>query len=171
AAWWRPTSGTRSGPSAPVSRPVWSPARGMPRCRCRGCHSRTSWHPTCRRSRPDKSSVGDHEQRSTVASGTQANIISMEERMSHPDEYDAVVLGSGAAGNRVSWTLAAQGKCTAVVERRYVGGSCPNIACLPSKNVIHAAKVADFFRRGAEFGIANGGWKVEMAAVRDRKRT
>jgi pyruvate/2-oxoglutarate dehydrogenase complex dihydrolipoamide dehydrogenase (E3) component len=58
----------------------------------------------------------------------------------------------------------------AVIERRYVGGACPNIACLPSKNVIHGAKVADFFRRGAEFGINAGDWKVDMAVVRDRKR-
>src|SRR5437764_5596231 len=90
--------------------------------------------------------------------------------MSHPEEYDVVVLGSGAPGKLLAWTLASQGRRTAVVERRYVGGSCPNIACLPSKNVIHAAKVADYFRRGAEFGIANGDWKVDMAAVRDGKR-
>ena len=51
-----------------------------------------------------------------------------------------------------------------------MGGSCPNIACLPSKNVIHGAKVASYFRRGAEFGISGGEWKVDMAAVRDRKR-
>ena len=90
--------------------------------------------------------------------------------MSQPEEYDVVVLGSGAPGKLLAWTLASQGRRTAVVERRYVGGSCPNIACLPSKNVIHGAKVADYFRRGAEFGIANGDWKVDMAAVRDRKR-
>ena len=90
--------------------------------------------------------------------------------MSHPEEYDVVVLGSGAAGKLLAWTLASQGKRLAVIERRYVGGSCPNIACLPSKNVIHGAKVASYFRRGAEFGIASGDWKVEMAAVRDRKR-
>ena len=90
--------------------------------------------------------------------------------MSHPEEYDVVVLGSGAPGKLLSWTLASQGKRVAVIERRYVGGSCPNIACLPSKNVIHGAKVASYFRRGAEFGIATGDWKVDMAAVRDRKR-
>jgi pyruvate/2-oxoglutarate dehydrogenase complex dihydrolipoamide dehydrogenase (E3) component len=90
--------------------------------------------------------------------------------MSQPEEYDVVVLGSGAPGKLLAWTLASQGRRTAVVERRYVGGSCPNIACLPSKNVIHGAKVADYFRRGAEFGIAGGDWKVDMAAVRDRKR-
>jgi pyruvate/2-oxoglutarate dehydrogenase complex dihydrolipoamide dehydrogenase (E3) component len=89
------------------------------------------------------------------------------------EEYDVVVLGSGAPGKLVSWTLASQGKRVAVIERRYVGGSCPNIACLPSKNVIHSARVASYFRKGAEFGIsiATGDWKIDMAAVRDRKRT
>ena len=90
--------------------------------------------------------------------------------MSQSDEYEVVVLGSGAAGKLLSWALASQGRRTAVIERRYVGGACPNIACLPSKNVIHAAKVASYYRRGAEFGIAPGDWKVDMAAVRDRKR-
>jgi pyruvate/2-oxoglutarate dehydrogenase complex dihydrolipoamide dehydrogenase (E3) component len=90
--------------------------------------------------------------------------------MSHPEEYDLVVLGSGAGGKLISWTLASQGKRTAVIERRYVGGSCPNIACLPSKNIIRSAKVADFVRRGAEFGIAARGWTIHMPAVRDRKR-
>src|SRR5215471_16124680 len=90
--------------------------------------------------------------------------------MSQLEEYDVIVLGSGAPGKLLAWTLASRGNRTAVVERRYVGGSCPNIACLPSKNVIHGAKVADYFRRGAEFGIAHGDWKVEMPAVRDRKR-
>ena len=90
--------------------------------------------------------------------------------MSKPEEYDVVVLGSGAAGKLLAWTLASRGRRTAVVERRYVGGSCPNIACLPSKNVIHGARVAGYFRRGAEFGIVGGDWTVDMAAVRDRKR-
>ena len=90
--------------------------------------------------------------------------------MSQPEGYDVVVLGSGAAGKLLAWALASRGRRTAVVERRYVGGSCPNNACLPSKNVIHAAKVASYFHRGAEFGIASGAWKLDMAAVRDRKR-
>jgi pyruvate/2-oxoglutarate dehydrogenase complex dihydrolipoamide dehydrogenase (E3) component len=57
-----------------------------------------------------------------------------------------------------------------VVERKYIGGSCPNIACLPSKNVIHSAKVASYFRRSEEFGITAENWKVNMPGVRDRKR-
>lgn len=90
--------------------------------------------------------------------------------MLEPEEYDVVVLGSGEAGKFVAWSLGSQGKRSVVVERRYVGGSCPNVACLPSKNVIQSAKVANYFRRGAEFGIKLGDWKVEMSAVRDRKR-
>lgn len=90
--------------------------------------------------------------------------------MPTPEEYDLVILGSGEAGKYLAWTLAPEGKRTIVVERRYVGGSCPNTACLPSKNVIHSAKVASYLRRAAEFGITTGGWSVDMAAVRDRKR-
>ena len=89
--------------------------------------------------------------------------------VSRPEEYDVVVLGSGRARS-LAWSLASQGKRVAVVERRNLAGSCPTIACAPSKNVIHGAKVVNYFRRGAEFGIAAGDWKVEMPAVRDRKR-
>ena len=86
------------------------------------------------------------------------------------EEYDVVVLGSGAAGKLLSWTLAKEGMKTAVIERKYVGGACPNIACLPSKNIIHSAKVASYFRRSEEFGITKQGWKINMPAVRQRKR-
>ncbi|MEO6995060.1 MAG: FAD-dependent oxidoreductase, partial [Lacunisphaera sp.] len=84
--------------------------------------------------------------------------------------YDILVLGSGEAGKYIAWTLAKQGKRVAVVERKYVGGSCPNIACLPSKNVIHSAKVASYFFRGGEFGISKDNCRIDMTVVRDRKR-
>jgi pyruvate/2-oxoglutarate dehydrogenase complex dihydrolipoamide dehydrogenase (E3) component len=89
--------------------------------------------------------------------------------MSNVEEYDLVVLGSGEAGKYIAWTLASQGKRAAVIERRYVGGSCPNIACLPSKNVIHSAKVATYLQR-PEFGIPPTTGPIDMAAVRERKR-
>ena len=56
------------------------------------------------------------------------------------------------------------------MERKYIGGSCPNIACLPSKNIIHTAQVASYVRKSAEFGVARDGFRVDMSAVRDRKR-
>jgi pyruvate/2-oxoglutarate dehydrogenase complex dihydrolipoamide dehydrogenase (E3) component len=87
-----------------------------------------------------------------------------------PEEYDIVVLGSGEGGKYLAWTFARQGKRVAVVERKLIGGACPNIACLPSKNVIHSAKVASYFRRGAEFGLMAESFSVDMVAVRHRKR-
>jgi pyruvate/2-oxoglutarate dehydrogenase complex dihydrolipoamide dehydrogenase (E3) component len=94
----------------------------------------------------------------------------MKTSISQPEEYDVVVLGSGAAGKLISWTLAKKGMKVAVIERKYVGGSCPNIACLPSKNIIHSAKVASYFFRSAEFGISKDNTRINMAAVREHKR-
>jgi pyruvate/2-oxoglutarate dehydrogenase complex dihydrolipoamide dehydrogenase (E3) component len=90
----------------------------------------------------------------------------------HPnvEEYDVLVLGSGTAGKLLSWTLSKAGMKTANIERKYVGGSCQNIACLPSKNVIQSAKVASYFRRSEEFGITKDNWRISMPAVRERKR-
>ncbi|HEV2693003.1 MAG TPA: FAD-dependent oxidoreductase [Verrucomicrobiae bacterium] len=94
----------------------------------------------------------------------------MSQTHSQPEEYDIIILGSGEGGKFLAWTFARQGKRVAVVERKLIGGACPNIACLPSKNIIHSAKVASHIRRGAEFGITTGDFQVNMTAVRDRKR-
>jgi pyruvate/2-oxoglutarate dehydrogenase complex dihydrolipoamide dehydrogenase (E3) component len=87
-----------------------------------------------------------------------------------PEEYDLLILGSGAGAKLLAWTFAGRGQRVAVVERKYVGGSCPNIACLPSKNVIHTAQVAHYVRSSQEFGINIDGFSVDMAAIRERKR-
>ncbi len=88
-----------------------------------------------------------------------------------PDEYDLIILGTGEGAKYLAWTLGKEGTRIASVEQRWIGGSCPNIACLPSKNVIHSAKVASYFGRAAEFGIESAGYKVNMAGVIQRKRT
>jgi pyruvate/2-oxoglutarate dehydrogenase complex dihydrolipoamide dehydrogenase (E3) component len=87
-----------------------------------------------------------------------------------PEQYDVVVLGSGEAGKYIAWTQARKGMRAVVVERKYIGGSCPNIACLPSKNIIHSAKIASYFARSEEFGINKDNWRINMAGVRDHKR-
>ena len=89
---------------------------------------------------------------------------------SQSENYDIVILGSGEAGKFIAWTLAKKGKRAVVIERKWIGGSCPNIACLPSKNIIHSAKVASYFFRSEEFGISKENVRIDMAAVRDRKR-
>lgn len=62
--------------------------------------------------------------------------------MPEPERYDVVVIGSGEGGKFLAWHMAQAGQRTAVVERRWLGGSCPNINCLPSKNEIWSAGVA-----------------------------
>ncbi len=94
----------------------------------------------------------------------------MKTQNSKPEAYDVLMLGSGEAGKYLAWTLAKKGKKTALIERKYIGGSCPNIACLPSKNIIHSAKVASYFFRSQEFGITKSNCQIHMPAVRDRKR-
>jgi pyruvate/2-oxoglutarate dehydrogenase complex dihydrolipoamide dehydrogenase (E3) component len=90
--------------------------------------------------------------------------------MSQTDSYQDLVLGSGAGGKLLSWHLARSGRRVAVVERRYIGGSCPNTNCLPSKNEIWSAKVADLLHHAAAFGIVTGTVAVDMTKVRQRKR-
>ena len=87
-----------------------------------------------------------------------------------PEVYDLLILGSGAGAKLLAWTFAGQGQRVAAVERKYVGGACPNIACLPSKNVIHTAQIAHYVRRSEEFGIGIDNFRVKMPVVRDRKR-
>jgi pyruvate/2-oxoglutarate dehydrogenase complex dihydrolipoamide dehydrogenase (E3) component len=90
--------------------------------------------------------------------------------MSQPEHYDVLILGSGGGGKLTAWHNGQSGRRTAVVERKWIGGSCPNIACLPSKNEIHSAEAAHFARNGAEFGVMTGPVKVDMAKVVQRKR-
>ena len=86
------------------------------------------------------------------------------------ERYDAVILGSGNGGMYLAWHLASSGRRIAVVERRWIGGSCPNINCLPSKNEIWSAKVADLVHHAATFGAGTDFMSVDMAKVRQRKR-
>ena len=90
--------------------------------------------------------------------------------MSKPERYEDLVLGSGAGGKLLAWHLAGSGRRTAVVEGKWIGGSCPNVNCLPSKNEIWSAKVADIIHHAAKFGMVTGSFAIDMARVRQRKR-
>jgi pyruvate/2-oxoglutarate dehydrogenase complex dihydrolipoamide dehydrogenase (E3) component len=93
-----------------------------------------------------------------------------QEDLAEPERFETLVLGSGFGGKLIAWHMAKSGRRTAVVERRWIGGACPNIACMPSKNEIRSAEVAYLVHHAAEFGIATGPVAVDMAAVRQRKR-
>ncbi|MCU1272051.1 MAG: Dihydrolipoyl dehydrogenase [Acidobacteriaceae bacterium] len=90
--------------------------------------------------------------------------------MPETERYELLIVGSGEAGKYMAWTMAKAGHHTAVIERKLVGGSCPNIACLPSKNIIRSAKVASFAKRAEEFGLELRSLSVNMAGVQRRKR-
>jgi pyruvate/2-oxoglutarate dehydrogenase complex dihydrolipoamide dehydrogenase (E3) component len=90
--------------------------------------------------------------------------------VSQPERYDVLILGSGGGGKLTAWHMARSGRRVAVVERRWIGGSCPNVACLPSKNEIRSAEVAHMARSAAQFGTITGPVTVDMAKVRQRKR-
>jgi pyruvate/2-oxoglutarate dehydrogenase complex dihydrolipoamide dehydrogenase (E3) component len=90
--------------------------------------------------------------------------------MAQTESYDALVLGSGAGGKLLAWHLASSGRRAAVVERKWIGGSCPNINCLPSKNEVWSAKVADLIHHASKFGIVTGSTTLDMERVRQRKR-
>ena len=90
--------------------------------------------------------------------------------MAQPEHVDVLVLGSGGGGKLTAWHMASSGRRTAVVERRWIGGSCPNVACLPSKNEIRSAEIAHMARNAAQFGTMTGPVRVDMGRVRQRKR-
>ena len=90
--------------------------------------------------------------------------------MSQVEQFDVLVLGSGQGGQLIAWHLAQAGRRTALVERRWIGGSCPNIACMPSKTEVWSARVAHLAQHGAQFGVTTGSVTTDMATVLRRKR-
>jgi pyruvate/2-oxoglutarate dehydrogenase complex dihydrolipoamide dehydrogenase (E3) component len=90
--------------------------------------------------------------------------------MPQPERFEVLVLGSGTGGKLVAWHMAQSGRRTAVVERRWIGGACVNVACMPSKNEISSAKVAHLARHAAQYGTVTNSVAVDMTTVRRRKR-
>jgi pyruvate/2-oxoglutarate dehydrogenase complex dihydrolipoamide dehydrogenase (E3) component len=91
-------------------------------------------------------------------------------KMSQPEHFEMLVLGSGEGGKYLAWHMAKSGRRAAVVERKLIGGSCPNTNCLPSKNEIWSAKVADLVHHADRFGLVTGSTVIDMKRVLARKR-
>src|SRR5438046_2040313 len=88
-----------------------------------------------------------------------------------PAHYDAIVIGAGQSGGPLSTALARAGRRTAIIEREHVGGTCINVGCTPTKTMVASARVAYLARRGADYGVKTGAIEVDLARVRERKRT
>ena len=90
--------------------------------------------------------------------------------MTNPQQYDAIVIGSGQAGTPLSTALAKAGMHTALVERKHVGGTCVNEGCTPTKTMVASGRVAYLSRRANDYGVHTGPISVDMAKIRQRKR-
>jgi pyruvate/2-oxoglutarate dehydrogenase complex dihydrolipoamide dehydrogenase (E3) component len=90
--------------------------------------------------------------------------------MAQAEQVDDLVLGSGVGGKLLAWHSARAGRRTAVVERKWIGGACPNVNCLPSKNEVKSAEVANVVRHAGAFGTVVTGARTDMSAVVARKR-
>ncbi|MCH8920221.1 MAG: FAD-containing oxidoreductase, partial [Chloroflexi bacterium] len=90
--------------------------------------------------------------------------------MATREEYDAIVIGASKSAVFLSPALVQAGWRTALIEREYLGGVCVNVGCTPTKTMIASARVAQFARRAAEYGVHTGPVTVDLAAVRQRKR-
>src|SRR5579863_528277 len=90
--------------------------------------------------------------------------------MTTPQQYDAIVIGSGQGGNPLSIAMAKAGMRTALVERKHVGGTCINEGCTPTKTMVASGRVAYLARRAADYGVHTGPITVDLKKVRQRKR-
>ena len=86
------------------------------------------------------------------------------------ERFDAVIVGSGQAGNPLAAALAKAGKKTAVIESKHVGGTCINEGCTPTKTMVASGRVAYLARRGADYGVSTGPISMDLTKVRERKR-
>ncbi len=83
--------------------------------------------------------------------------------------YDAIVLGSGQAGNPLAQKLADHGWSVALVEKENLGGTCVNTGCTPTKTMVASAQVAYYARNAGRWGVRTGEVSVDLAKVVARK--
>ena len=87
----------------------------------------------------------------------------------NPETFDAIIIGVGQSGNPLAGFLAGKDWKVAVIERHFVGGSCINYGCTPTKTMIASAKAAYMASKGDEYGFSAGHLKVDLKKVVERK--
>ncbi len=86
------------------------------------------------------------------------------------DHFDIIVIGAGQGGGPLAGAFAKAGKKSALIERQYVGGTCINYGCTPTKTIIASGRIAHLARRGPDYGVNTGNITIDMKKVRNRKR-
>ncbi len=85
------------------------------------------------------------------------------------ETFDDIVLGGGKGGKSLAMELGPRGHRVALIERGQIGGTCINVACIPTKTMVASAKLAEFAGRSAEFGVNGGPLHASLSAVLERK--
>src|SRR6266404_5589888 len=84
-------------------------------------------------------------------------------------KYDAIVIGSGQAGNPLCYKLADRGWQVALIEKEHLGGTCINTGCTPTKTMIACAQVAHYARSAGKWGVRTGPVSVDLPKIIRRK--
>ena len=84
--------------------------------------------------------------------------------------YDAIIIGVGQAGKPLASSLARADWKIAVVEREYVGGTCINFGCTPTKTMVSCARVAHMVNRAFDYGVNVSGVTIDLQTVRKKKQ-
>jgi pyruvate/2-oxoglutarate dehydrogenase complex dihydrolipoamide dehydrogenase (E3) component len=90
--------------------------------------------------------------------------------VSNSRHYDAIIIGAGQAGGPLSTSMAREGRKTAIIERKHVGGTCINWGCTPTKTMVSSARMAYLARRSADYGVHTGPVTVDLKKVGERKQ-
>src|SRR5229473_2958102 len=80
-------------------------------------------------------------------------------------KYDAIIIGSGQAGNPLAHHLADLAWSVALIEKKYLGGTCINVGCTPTKTMVHRAQVAHYARNAARWGINAPNVTVDLPKI------
>jgi pyruvate/2-oxoglutarate dehydrogenase complex dihydrolipoamide dehydrogenase (E3) component len=80
-------------------------------------------------------------------------------------KYDAIIIGSGQAGNPLAYRLADLGWSVALIEKKELGGTCINVGCTPTKTMVHRAQVAHYVRNAARWGVNASNVSVDLAKI------
>ncbi|MBO1073805.1 FAD-containing oxidoreductase [Roseomonas marmotae] len=86
-------------------------------------------------------------------------------------EFDAIIIGAGQAGPSLAGRLTAAGMNVALVERKFLGGTCVNTGCMPTKALVASARAAHVARNAARWGVSAGPVAIDMPAVQARAET
>ena len=84
-------------------------------------------------------------------------------------KYDAIIVGSGQAANPLAHRLAKAGWKTALIEKKFIGGTCINVGCTPTKTLVASGRVSYLVKRSADFGVNVTGYSIDIESVIRRK--